>query len=200
MSNLSDRRARIERRTLETQLTVELNLDGMGQFEGQVGVPFLEHMLHQFARHGAFDLTISGKGDTLIDDHHTTEDLGIVLGQCIKECLGAKVGIRRYGEAYVPMEETLVRCVLDVCNRPYLYFGIEIPKTKVGTFDAELAEDFFRALAFNSGTTVHMDMIRGGNVHHILEAAFKSYGRALGQAVRRDSTVQGVLSTKGTIS
>jgi imidazoleglycerol-phosphate dehydratase len=157
-------------------------------------------MLALLARHALVDLTISGTGDLAVDDHHTTEDLGITLGQAVREALGDRQGIRRYGEAYVPMEECLARCVWDLCNRPYFVFQAAIPRTKVGTFDAELGEEFLRAFAINVGATVHLDMLRNGNVHHGLEALFKATGRALGQAISIDPRIQGVMSTKGIIS
>jgi imidazoleglycerol-phosphate dehydratase len=200
MSSKSRRHGKVHRKTNETDLTVEVLLDGQGTFSGSVGIPFLEHMLALLARHALVDLTISGTGDLAVDDHHTTEDLGITLGQAVREALGDRQGIRRYGEAYVPMEECLARCVLDLCNRPYFVFQAAIPRTKVGTFDAELGEEFLRAFAINVGATVHLDMLRNGNVHHGLEALFKATGRALGQAISIDPRIQGVMSTKGIIS
>ncbi len=200
MSKSQGRRARVERRTNETQLVVDVNIDGQGTFSGTVGVPFLEHMLNLFARHAQIDLVLSGQGDTPIDDHHTSEDLGITLGLAVREALGKREGIRRYGEAYVPMEECLARCVIDLCNRPYFVFCASIPKAKVGTFDAELGEEFLRAFTLNCPATVHLDLLRSGNVHHGLEAMFKAIGRALGQAATIDGRIAGVLSTKGTLS
>ncbi|MCX7719511.1 MAG: imidazoleglycerol-phosphate dehydratase HisB [Candidatus Sumerlaeaceae bacterium] len=191
--------ALISRTTNETQITMRLAVDGQGRFTGTIGVPFFEHMLNLFTRHAHFDLHIEGRGDLEVDAHHTVEDAGIVLGQALREALGDKAGMARYGTAYVPMEETLARCVLDVCNRPYLRFDAQIPKTKVGEFDAELCEEFMRAFCVNAGITMHITVLHGANVHHILEAIFKAVGRALGQAVARDPRIHGVFSTKGAL-
>jgi imidazoleglycerol-phosphate dehydratase len=193
------RYAEITRTTQETQITMRLAVDGQGRFTGTIGVPFFEHMLNLFTRHAHFDLHIEGRGDLEVDAHHTVEDAGIVLGQALKQALGDKAGMARYGTAYVPMEETLARCVLDICNRPYLRFDAQIPKTKVGEFDAELCEEFMRAFCVNAGITMHITLLHGANVHHILEAIFKAVGRALGQAVARDPRVHGVFSTKGAL-
>lgn len=190
------RKATETRNTKETQLTVTLNLDGEGTFKGEIGVPFLEHMLDLLARHGCMDLTIEGGGDTHIDPHHTVEDLGIVLGSALKKAVGDKVGIHRMGSAYVPMEETLARCVLDFCGRPYLAYEVKTDKERVGEFEVELAEDFFRAVAMQAGLTLHLDLLRGGNAHHIIEALFKAFARALRIAVEKDPRVKGVFSTK----
>jgi imidazoleglycerol-phosphate dehydratase len=193
------RSAAVNRETKETRISIRVNLDGEGKFSGSIGIPFFEHMLDLFARHALVNLELSGSGDLQIDAHHTVEDTGIVLGQALKAALGDKAGITRYGEAYVPMEEALARCVLDLCNRPYLRLHAKIPKTKVGEFDAELAEEFLRALAFNAGITMHIDLFHGTNVHHILEAIFKAVGRAFGKAVAPNPRVRGVLSTKGAL-
>lgn len=198
-TNPSERTAEIKRETKETQLRVRVNLDGSGKCQCDLGVPFFAHMMDLFARHALLDLEITGKGDTEIDYHHTVEDAGITLGQAVKLALGDKSGIERYGEAYVPMEETLVRCVLDLCNRPYLCFDAEVPKAKIGEFDAELAEEFFRAFAFNAGITMHLSLLASGNLHHVLEAMFKATGRALGKASALNPRIQGVLSTKGML-
>jgi imidazoleglycerol-phosphate dehydratase len=195
----SERTAAVERATKETQLKVRLNLDGTGVFSGKVGVPFLEHMLDLLARHGMMDLTIEGQGDTHIDPHHTVEDLGIVLGQALSQALGDKRGIGRMGYAYVPMEETLARAVLDVCGRPYLHFSAGIPSERIGDYESELTEDFFRAVAMNAGLTLHLELLYGKNSHHIVEALFKAFARALRQAVARDEREQGVPSTKGVL-
>jgi imidazoleglycerol-phosphate dehydratase len=199
MTSPSSRSATISRKTLETQITVSVHIDGSGNCAGTVGVPFLEHMLALFARHAQIDLEIGGAGDTHIDDHHTSEDLGITLGQALKEALGARESIARYGEAHVPMEECLARAVVDLCNRPCFVFSAEIPKTKLGTFDAELGEEFLRALTINLCATVHIDLLRNGNVHHALESLFKAYGRAFRQAALIQTGLTGVLSTKGTL-
>jgi imidazoleglycerol-phosphate dehydratase len=174
-------------------------VDGTGAFKGTVGVPFFEHMLNLLARHSLMDIGLEGSGDLAIDAHHTVEDCGIVLGKALKEALGDKAGITRYGEAYVPMEEALARCVLDICNRPFLRFDAELPKAKVGEFDVELAEEFLRALAFNAGITMHITVFYGANLHHIVEAVFKAVGRALAQAVAVNPRISGVLSTKGKL-
>lgn len=200
-NNTSDtsRTGEISRDTSETQLNVRVNLDGTGKCICDVNVPFFAHMLNLLARHALIDIELTGKGDIEIDAHHTVEDAGIVLGQAVRAALGDRTGIQRYGEAYVPMEETLARCVLDLCNRPYICFNAEIPKVKVGDFDAELAEEFFRGFAFNAGITMHIDLIRGGNIHHMLEAIFKAVGRALSAAIQQNPRIQGVLSTKGKL-
>lgn len=195
----SARKGELTRETSETTITAKVNLDGTGQCVCELGVPFFAHMMNLFARHSLIDIELTGKGDVHIDAHHTVEDAGITLGQVIKTALGDRAGIERYGEAYVPMEETLARCVLDLCNRPYLSFNADIPKCKVGDFDAELGEEFFRALAFNAGITMHLDVIRGGNVHHVLEALFKATGRAMGKAMANNPRIKGVLSTKGKL-
>jgi imidazoleglycerol-phosphate dehydratase len=193
------RTARVARETKETAITADLNLDGEGRFTGTVGVPFFEHMMALFTRHALVDLELSGTGDTQVDAHHTVEDCGIVLGQAIRRAAGDKRGIARYGMAYVPMEETLARCVLDLCDRPFLRFDAELPKAKIGDFDAELGEEFLRALAFNAGLTMYITVFYGSNLHHILEAVFKAVGLALGQAVAPNPRVRGVLSTKGVL-
>ena len=191
--------ASLTRKTSETSITAKVNLDGTGQCKCELDVPFFSHMMNLLARHALMDIELTGKGDVYIDAHHTVEDAGITLGLAIKEALGDRAGIERYGEAYVPMEETLARCVLDLCNRPYLAFDADIPKCKVGEFDAELGEEFFRALAFNAGITMHLTILRGGNVHHMLEALFKATGRALGKAAAKNPRISGVLSTKGKL-
>jgi imidazoleglycerol-phosphate dehydratase len=193
------RQAAVRRATNETQIAVTVDLDGTGKFKSTLGVPFFEHMLDLFTRHALIDLTITGKGDLEIDSHHTVEDVGITLGQAVKEALGDRAGIERYGEAYVPMEEAIARCALDLCNRPYLRFDVALPKAKIGNFDAELAEEFFRAFVMNAGVTMHLKLLEGSNLHHVLEALFKSVGRALGKAVIRNPKIRGVLSTKGKL-
>ncbi len=194
-----ERVAEVRRDTKETQLAVRVNLDGKGVFAGSVGVPFFEHMLDLFTRHALVDLELKGKGDLQIDAHHTVEDVGIVLGQAVRQALGDRAGIERYGEAYVPMEESLARCVLDLCNRPYFRYNVSIPKAKVGEFDVELVEEFLRAFAFNAGITMHVELFYGSNLHHILEAVFKAVGRAFGKAIQCNSRIEGVLSTKGKL-
>lgn len=196
---MTARTATVERNTKETQLKVEINLDGEGKFVGEIGVPFLEHMLDLWARHGMMDITIEGQGDTHIDPHHTVEDLGIVLGQAITCALGNKRGITRFGTSAIPMEETLVRAVVDVCGRPYLHYDAPIEKERIGDYEVELTEDFFRAVAMNAGLTLHLEMLYGKNSHHIVEAMFKAFARAMRQAVSVDARETGIPSTKGLL-
>ncbi|MBN1901363.1 imidazoleglycerol-phosphate dehydratase HisB [Candidatus Sumerlaeota bacterium] len=193
------RKAEIERKTKETSIHVILNLDGSGEFKGSVGVPFFEHMLDLFTKHGLFDLTIEGKGDIEVDFHHTVEDVGICIGQAFKKALGDKKGIARYGGAFIPMESALAHAVIDFCNRPYLKWLVESKRDKIGEYDAELTEEFFRAFAMNAAATLHIRLLFGENMHHIHEAIFKACGRAIGDAARIDPRVKGVLSTKGVI-
>lgn len=193
------RKARIHRKTKETDLTVAIALDGTGTFRGGVGIGFFDHMLDLFARHGHFDLEVGGKGDLHIDPHHTVEDLGLTLGEALLAAAGDKAGMARFGQSAVPMEETLAECVVDFCGRPYLVLNAEIPNTKLGGFDTELVEDFFRAVAVKAGLTLHLNVPYGRNVHHIVEALFKAFARALAQSVSMDSRVKGVLSTKGKL-
>lgn len=196
---MTARKATTERQTKETQLRVEIDLDGAGRFEGDVGVPFLEHMLDLLARHGLIDLTVQGSGDTHIDPHHTVEDLGIVLGQALSQALGDKRGITRFGQATIPMEETLARCVLDVCGRPFIHYEADIEAERIGAYEVETTEDFFRALAMNAGLTVHLELLYGRNAHHGIEAMFKAFARALRQAVAIDPREGDVPSTKGVL-
>ena len=195
----SSRRAKVHRKTKETDIAVSVNLDGAGKFAGSVGVGFMDHMLDLFAKHGRVDLEIQGKGDLHVDQHHLVEDVGITLGQALAKAVGDKAGMARFGQASVPMEETLAECVLDFCGRPFLEFRVELPKGKVGEFDVELTEDFFRALATHAGLTLHLHLKYGRNAHHIIEALFKATARALAQAVTLDPGIQGVLSTKGKL-
>ncbi len=198
-SGKAAREASVQRNTNETRLQAAVHIDGEGLFTGGVGVPFFEHMLNLLARHSLMDIRLEGKGDLQVDSHHTVEDAGIVLGQAFRTALGDKKGIERYGEAYVPMEEALARCVLDICNRPYLRFDAELPKAKIGEFDVELAEEFLRAFVFNAGITMHVTVFHGSNLHHIVEAVFKAVGRALARAVSRNARITGVHSTKGAL-
>jgi len=194
------RRATIERKTKETQLTVGIDLDGAGKFQGSVGVPFLEHMLDLLARHSLIDLTVSGSGDLAIDPHHTVEDLGIVLGQALSKALGDKRGITRYGAVIIPMDEALARCALDLCARPFLRYRADIPKERIGDYDVELTEEFFRALAVNAALTLHLELLYGSNGHHAVEALFKAFARALRQALAIDPREAGAVpSTKGVL-
>lgn len=188
----------VKRETKETNISLTLNLDGSGTYLVRTPVPFLTHMLEQFARHGGFDLTVDAEGDVHIDDHHTVEDVGICLGQALTKALGDKSGITRYGECTLPMQEALVRTALDICGRPHLYYFVKFPHAKVGKFDAELVQDFFIALNNNAGITAHIDLLRGENMHHIVEGVFKSYTRALSQAVGMSNRA-GLPSTKGML-
>lgn len=188
----------VKRETKETNISLTLNLDGSGTYMVRTPVPFLTHMLEQFARHGGFDLTVDAEGDVHIDDHHTVEDVGICLGQALTKALGDKSGITRYGECTLPMQEALVRTALDICGRPHLYYFVKFPHAKVGKFDAELVQDFFIALNNNAGITAHIDLLRGENMHHIVEGIFKSYTRALSAAVSLSNRA-GLPSTKGML-
>jgi imidazoleglycerol-phosphate dehydratase len=191
------RTAEIQRQTGETEVTVRLDLDGSGRSDVETGIPFLDHMLDLLARHGRFDLTVQATGDLEVDAHHTTEDIGIVLGDAVRRALGDKRGIARYGHAYAPMDEALVRCVLDLSGRPYSVFEVPLPATRVGTLDTELVEHFCQSLAFHGAMNLHLDLIRGRNTHHIVEAVFKSLALALHEAtcIVRDD----LPSTKGTL-
>ena len=193
------RKSNIQRKTRETDFQLRLVLDGTGTSTVDSNVPFLDHMLTLFSVHGFFDLTVKGIGDVLVDDHHTVEDAGICLGQAFFAALGDKGGISRYGECCLPMDETLVRVVVDISNRPFLHYEVTIPDSKIGTFDTALTKEFLRAFAQHSGITLHVDLLHGENSHHIVEAVFKGLGRAMRQAVRKDETVSGVLSSKGCL-
>jgi len=192
------RRAHVERKTKETQIALTLTLEGTGKSEITTGLGFMDHMLDLLARHSGVDLTIKAKGDLHVDDHHLVEDVGIVLGQALKEALGDKTGIARYGAATVPMDEALVMCALDLGGRPYLAYGLELPAKRVKQFEVELVEEFFRALT-NSGMNIHLRQLAGRNTHHIIEGAFKAFARALGEAVAVTGRVKGVPSTKGVL-
>lgn len=193
------RSATITRTTGETDITVTVELDGSGTTSVETGVPFFDHMLDAFGRHGLFDLSVSAKGDLEIDAHHTVEDVGIVIGQCLSEALGDKAGIRRFGDAEIPMDEALVQSAVDISGRGQLHYAVELPIEVIGTFDTTLAKEFLVALATNSGVTLHVRSIAGENAHHIVEAAFKAVARALREAVERDERVVGVPSTKGAL-
>lgn len=193
------RKAVIERKTAETDITLELELDGEGCNSIQTPVAFFNHMLDQISRHGFFDLKVRAQGDVEIDDHHTVEDIGIVLGQAFREALGDKTGIRRYGQKSVPMDEALASVVIDFSGRPSLIYNLNLPKTKVGGFDTELVKEFFIAFANHAGANIHINLAYGENLHHIIEAVFKAFGRALDEATSFESRVQGVLSTKGKL-
>ena len=195
------RTATVTRNTSETQITVSLNLDGKGIGRFDTGVPFLDHMLDQISRHGLIDLDIVARGDTHIDDHHTVEDIGITLGQALKQALGDKVGITRYGMSYVPLDEALSRVVLDLSGRPGLTYNIDFTRAAIGQFDVDLFSEFFHGLVNHSMMTLHIDNLRGINAHHQCETVFKAFGRALRMAVAFDERMAGVMpSTKGTLT
>ena len=194
------RTAKIDRTTRETQIRLELNLDGSGQGSWRTGVGFFDHMLELFTRHGAFDLTVEAKGDLQVDQHHTVEDVGICLGQAVKQALGDKKGIRRYGHFTLPMEETLATTAIDLSGRYYMVFGAQFASPKIGEFDSELVEDFWQAFAANALCNLHVLVHYGRNSHHVSEAIFKSAARALRMAVEADPRMTGVPSTKGTLT
>ena len=197
---MADRKATIERNTLETRVRVVLDLDGTGKSDLTTGVPFLEHMLDQVARHGLLDLTIKAEGDTHIDDHHTVEDVGIALGQALREAVGDKTGVRRFGHAYCPLDEALSRVVMDLSGRPGLEFNVGYPRESVGGFDVELVQEFFQGFVNHAFVTLHVDNLRGTNTHHIIETLFKATGRALRMAVEQDPRMTDAMpSTKGSL-
>jgi imidazoleglycerol-phosphate dehydratase len=190
----------VTRNTSETQIQITLNLDGTGKAQLNSGVPFLDHMLDQIARHGMIDLAVTAKGDTHIDDHHTVEDIGITLGQAIAKAVGDKKGITRYGHSYVPLDETLSRVVIDFSGRPGLEFHVPFTRARVGDFDVDLTIEFFRGFVNHAGVTLHIDNIRGINAHHQIETVFKAFGRALRMALELDPRASGVVpSTKGSL-
>ena len=193
------RAAAIERETRETRISASLKLDGSGQIEVATGVGFLDHMLTSAMVHGFFDLTLTARGDTHVDDHHTVEDVGIVLGMAFNKALGDFTGLKRFGQALVPMDEALASAVVDLSRRPYLVFEASLDCGKVGNFDTQLVEEFWRGFVVNCGANLHLEVVRGKNTHHIFEAMFKAAGRALDQACQTESRVSGALSTKGTI-
>ncbi len=193
------RTASATRKTNETAITASLCLDGQGAADIATGIGFFDHMLTLLARHGFLDLSVKAEGDLDVDSHHTVEDCGIVLGALIKEALGDKAGINRYGHAAVPMDETLAMASLDISGRPYLVFNVEFPKTTLGTFDLEMVEEFFQAVAVHAGITLHINLLYGANTHHMAEAIFKAFARALAQAVAVNERVKGVPSTKGVL-
>jgi len=195
-----NRRAEISRETSETAITVALGLDGEGRADIATGIGFLDHMLTALARHGLFDLKVRAKGDLHIDFHHTTEDVGIVIGQCLRQALGDKRGIRRYGAAVIPMDEALAEAAVDISGRPFLAWSVSFAQPKIGEMDTELFEEFFRALAFNAGITLHVTQKAGTNAHHVAEACFKALARALREAVESDPRASSAIpSTKGVL-
>ncbi|PFG11286.1 MULTISPECIES: imidazoleglycerol-phosphate dehydratase HisB [unclassified Marinobacter] len=195
-----ERKARVERNTLETQISVEVNLDGTGKTNFQTGVPFLDHMMDQIARHGMVDLDVVCDGDLHIDDHHTVEDVGITMGQAFAKAVGDKKGIRRYGHAYVPLDEALSRVVLDLSGRPGLHMDVPFTRATVGGFDVDLFAEFFQGFVNHALITLHIDNLKGKNTHHQIETVFKAFGRALRMAVELDDRMAGIMpSTKGTL-
>jgi imidazoleglycerol-phosphate dehydratase len=193
------RKAKVERKTAETEITVDVNLDGKGSGEISTTIPFLDHMLSLMAKHGFFDLVLDGGGDINVDYHHLIEDIGICLGKAVKKALGNKEGISRYGSAVAPMDESLCRVDMDISGRPYLVFNAEFSQKKIGDFDPDLLRDFFKSFSDNSGITLHINVIYGRNNHHIAEAIFKSFARALNMSISIDDRIKGVLSTKGKL-
>lgn len=197
---MTERTATVTRNTLETQITVSVNLDGTGQSSFDTGIPFLEHMLDQIARHGLVDLNIEASGDLHIDDHHTAEDIGITLGQAFAQALGDKKGIQRYGFAYVPLDEALSRVVIDFSGRPGIEYRVEYPRARIGNFDVDLVHEFFQGFVNHALATLHIDNLFGQNAHHIAETVFKAFGRAVRMAVSVDERMAGMIpSTKGSL-
>jgi imidazoleglycerol-phosphate dehydratase len=196
---MTARKARVERKTRETDITVEVDLDGTGRSSIDTPLPFLSHMVEQIARHGAIDMTVRASGDVDVDGHHTTEDLGLVLGSAVRDALGERRGIRRYGSATLPMDEALVTVALDLSGRAYLAWQVPLPKAKVGEWDVELAQVFFEGFSRSVQGNLHVRLVEGTNLHHILEACFKAFARALRDAVEPDPRAAGVPSTKGTL-
>lgn len=197
---MSQRTAKVERNTLETQIKININLDGSGRANFITGVPFLDHMLDQVARHGLIDMDINAKGDLEIDAHHTVEDIGITLGQAFKKALGDKKGIVRYGHAYVPLDEALSRVVIDFSGRPGLFYVVDYPRSSIGSFDVDLFREFFQGFVNHAGVSLHIDNLKGTNAHHIAETIFKAFGRAIRMAITADPRMAGIMpSTKGSL-
>ena len=192
------RKSEVNRCTAETDIKLSINLDGTGRADINTGIGFFDHMLNSFARHGLFDLDVTVKGDLEVDSHHTIEDTGIVLGQAIKEAVGDKKGIKRFGECILPMDETLMLCALDLSGRPYLQYNIDLTVPKVGDFDTEMVHEFFYAVSYGAGMNLHLKQLDGVNNHHIIEAAFKAFAKALDRALEYDPRIADVLSTKGS--
>jgi imidazoleglycerol-phosphate dehydratase len=193
------RKATLERKTRETEVQVELDLDGSGEYDVSTGIPFLDHMLESFAKHAAFDLRLRAKGDLAVDIHHTVEDVGITLGQALREARGSAAGIRRFGACVLPMSEAKVEVAVDVSNRPYLVYRVELQSERIGSFDASLTEDFLYAFSQNAGLDLHVELRYGRNPHHVVEAIFKGTARALRQALERDPRVPGLPTVKGSL-
>ncbi|MDP3331079.1 MAG: imidazoleglycerol-phosphate dehydratase HisB [Methylococcaceae bacterium] len=197
---MAERIAQVERNTLETQINIGINLDGTGKSSFAIGVPFLEHMLDQIARHGLIDMDIRAQGDLHIDDHHTVEDVGITLGQAFAKAIGDKKGIYRYGHAYVPLDEALSRVVIDFSGRPGLFYEVTYPKARIGSFDVDLFREFFQGFVNHAGVTLHIDNLKGSNAHHVAETIFKAMGRAIRMAITPDERMAGMMpSTKGSL-
>lgn len=196
---MSERYAKAVRKTKETDITLELRIDGSGIANIDTGIGFFDHMLNSFVRHGFFDMNLTVKGDLEVDSHHTVEDTGIVLGQAIKEAIGDKAGIRRFGSFLLPMDESLVLCALDLSGRPFLVYDLDLTVERLGTMDTELVKEFFYAVSYGCGMNLHIKQIHGANNHHIVEAAFKAFAKALDEATKYDERIQGVLSTKGAL-
>ncbi|MBQ3899887.1 MAG: imidazoleglycerol-phosphate dehydratase HisB [Lachnospiraceae bacterium] len=193
------RESKISRKTKETDIELSLNIDGSGKNSIDTGIGFFDHMLEGFSKHGFFDLDVKIKGDLRVDGHHSVEDCGIVLGNAIKEAVGDKAGINRYGYFVLPMDEVLVLCAVDLCGRPYLNFDYEFKAPMVGDFDTELVHEFFYAVSYSAGMNLHIKVLDGGNAHHVIEAMFKAFAKALDNATQKDTRLSGVLSTKGVI-
>lgn len=193
------RNASVIRKTKETDINLSINIDGNGKSTISTGVGFFDHMLEGFSKHGFFDLEVKVDGDLQVDAHHTVEDTGIVLGQAIADAIGDKKGIKRYGSFILPMDDALVLCAIDLCGRPYFQFDLEFPTEKIGSFDTELIREFFYAITYKCGMNLHMKMLSGVNSHHIAEAAFKAFAKALDQATSIDERIEGILSTKGSL-
>lgn len=193
------RKAHIVRNTRETKIIMDLNLDGKGEADISTGIGFFDHMLNSFARHGFFDLTVKVEGDLEVDTHHTIEDTGIVLGMAIREATGKKEGIKRYGSVILPMDEALILCALDLCGRPYLVYDLTLDREYVGDLETEMIREFFYAVSYAGEMNLHVKQFSGMNNHHIIEGAFKAFGKALDEAVSIDNRIQGVLSTKGSL-
>jgi imidazoleglycerol-phosphate dehydratase len=193
------REATINRVTKETDISLTLELDGSGKSQVSTGIGFFDHMLEGFAKHGFFDLTLSVNGDLNVDGHHTVEDTGIVFGQAIKEALGDKAGIKRYGSFILPMDDALCLCAIDLCGRPYFRFDCQFPAAYVGELDTQLVREFFYAVSYSAGMNLHIRMLDGENAHHMIEAMFKAFAKALDEAVSYDERITGVLSTKGSL-
>ena len=196
---MADRIAKLQRKTKETDIAVTLNIDGTGKSQIQTGIGFFDHMLEGFSKHGFFDLKLSCDGDLIVDSHHTIEDSGIVLGNAIREAIGDKSGIRRFGSCILPMDESLVLCAVDLSGRPYLVFDGEFTTERIGQMDTEMIKEFFYAVSYSAGMNLHIKVLSPGNNHHMAEAMFKSFARALDEATTMDPRIQGILSTKGSL-